>query len=241
MICYFVELRSRFKMENMNLKDYKLTTVDDTAYYIPNFITEDQETYIMEKVNHVPKPKWCQLKNRRVQNWGGTPHAKGLIPEKIPDWLKRFIDQVDRLQVFPSINKPNHVLINEYLSGQGIMPHLDGSLFFPTVSTINCGSHTVLNFYKSLKDEAVISSEKVYSLLLERRSLLILQDKMYTEYMHGIEEITNDIIDNKISNITFFGSNYQNGIPLTRNKRISLTIRNVPRVFKLNLNSIIKK
>lgn len=64
---------------------------------------------------------------------------------------------------------------------------------------------------------------------------------MYTEYMHGIEEITNDIIDDKISNIKLFGSNYQNGITLTRNKRISLTIRNVPRVFKLNLNSIMKK
>jgi len=64
---------------------------------------------------------------------------------------------------------------------------------------------------------------------------------MYTEYMHGIEEITNDIIDNNISNITYCGSNYQKGISLTRNKRISLTIRNVPKVFKLNLNSIFKK
>ncbi|XP_025200089.1 alpha-ketoglutarate-dependent dioxygenase alkB homolog 6 [Melanaphis sacchari] len=227
-------------MEIINLKDYKLNTVDDTAYYIPNFITKDQETYIIEKVNNAPKPKWCQLKNRRVQNWGGVPHTKGLIPETIPDWLKGFVNQVDSLQVFPSTNKPNHVLINEYLSGQGIMPHLDGSLFFPTVTTINCGSHTVLNFYKSLEDNVVVSSEKVYSLLLERRSLLVLQDKMYTEYMHGIEEITNDIIDDKISNITFCGSNYQNGIQLTRNKRISLTIRNVPKVFKLNLNKMIK-
>jgi len=64
---------------------------------------------------------------------------------------------------------------------------------------------------------------------------------MYTEYMHGIEEITNDIIDDKISNISFCGSNIQNGIPLTRNKRISLTIRNVPRVSKLNLNSLVIK
>lgn len=64
---------------------------------------------------------------------------------------------------------------------------------------------------------------------------------MYTEYMHGIEEVTNDIIDDKISNITFCGSNIQNGIALTRNKRISLTIRNVPRVSKLNLNSLVIK
>ncbi|CAI6364144.1 unnamed protein product [Macrosiphum euphorbiae] len=229
-------------MDNIDLEDNKLTLVDDAAYYIPNFITEEQETYIMDKVNSAPKPKWCQLKNRRLQNWGGIPHAKGLIPETIPDWLQGFVDRVESLQVFPRTNRPNHVLINEYLSGQGIMPHLDGSLFFPTISTINCGSHTVLNFYKPLKtDIEVVSSEKVYSLLLQRRSLLILKDKMYTEYMHGIEEITNDIIDDKISNITFCGSNIQNGIPLTRNKRISLTIRNVPRVSKFNLNSLVIK
>ena len=45
---------------------------------------------------------------------------------------------------------PNHVLLNEYLPGQGIMPHLDGNLFFPTITTINLGSHTVLNLYHPL-------------------------------------------------------------------------------------------
>lgn len=77
--------------------------------------------------------------------------------------------------------------------------------------------------------------------MLERRSLLILKDKMYTEYMHGIEEITNDIIDDTITNITCCTPNMQNGIPLTRNKRISLTIRNVPKVSKFNLNSLVIK
>lgn len=65
-----------------------LFQVENVAYYVPNFITEEQETYLIDKVNNAPKPKWCQLKNRRLQNWGGIPHAKGLIPEKIPDVSK---------------------------------------------------------------------------------------------------------------------------------------------------------
>lgn len=59
--------------------------------------------------------------------------------------------------------------------------------------------------------------------------------------MHGIEEITTDIINDSISNLKCFGSYIQNGDSLVRSKRISLTIRNVPKVSKLNLNSLIKK
>ncbi|VVC25534.1 Oxoglutarate/iron-dependent dioxygenase,Alpha-ketoglutarate-dependent dioxygenase AlkB-like [Cinara cedri] len=229
-------------MDSIELKENKLTNVENVVYYIPNFITEQQEAYILEKVNNAPKPKWCQLKNRRLQNWGGIPHPKGLIPEKIPDWLKGFVHQVESLNVFPKTNMPNHVLVNEYLPGQGIMPHLDGSLFYPTISTINCGSHTVLNFYKLPKvEEEVESIDKAYSLLLERRSLLVLQENMYNKYMHGIDEIKNDIIDDRISNLKVCGSLINNGGSLIRNKRISLTIRNVPKVSKFNLNSLLTK
>lgn len=56
-------------------------------YYIPNFITESEESIIVDKVNTVPKPKWTQLSNRRLQNWGGIPHAKGMISEPIPQVL----------------------------------------------------------------------------------------------------------------------------------------------------------
>jgi len=86
-----------------------------------------------------------------------------------------------------------------------------------------------------------MSNKKIYSLLLERRSLLILQEKMYNDYMHGIEEITSDIIDNSITNLNYCGTLIKEGSTLARNKRISLTIRNVPKVSKFNLNSLVIK
>lgn len=85
-----------------------------------------------------------------------------------------------------------------------------------------------------------MSNKKVYSLLLERRSLLILKDKMYNDYMHGIEEIKEDVIDSSILNLKSCELNLQNESSRPRNKRISLTIRNVPKVSKLNLNSLVK-
>lgn len=64
---------------------------------------------------------------------------------------------------------------------------------------------------------------------------------MYSEYMHGIEEITNDIIDDCITNINVCGLHDKKGSSILRKKRVSLTIRNVPKVSKLNLNSLIMK
>lgn len=77
-------------------------------------------------------------------------------------------------------------------------------------------------------------------MLLERRSLLVLQENMYNNYMHGIEEIRNDIIDDSISNLNVCESHINYGSSMTRNKRISLTIRNVPKVSKFNINSLLK-
>lgn len=77
-------------------------------------------------------------------------------------------------------NTPNHVLVNEYTPGQGIMvitsctlsiqgssskcvinflchapfcqPHLDGALYHPVVTTVSIGSHTLLDFYHPISD-----------------------------------------------------------------------------------------
>jgi len=59
--------------------------IPDTAYYVPNFITEEEERQIIKCINSVPQPKWTQLSHRRLQNWGGIPHPKGMIAEEIPD------------------------------------------------------------------------------------------------------------------------------------------------------------
>lgn len=40
--------------------------------------------------------------------------------------------------------RPNHILLNEYLPGQGISPHLDGDLFYPTIATVSLGTFPAL-------------------------------------------------------------------------------------------------
>ena len=83
----------------------------------------------------------------------------------------------NQLRIFTPGKGPNHVLVNEYLPGQGIMPHTDGPLFHPTIATVTCnqhyelerellallfycfqvtlGSHTVLRLYSPIEEDGV--------------------------------------------------------------------------------------
>ncbi|RWS16246.1 alpha-ketoglutarate-dependent dioxygenase alkB 6-like protein [Dinothrombium tinctorium] len=219
------------------IDDEKL--IPATIFYLPEFIDKEQEEYLLRSVENSPKPKWTYLSNRRLQNWGGLPHRRGMIAEPLPIWLKIYCDKVSQLGVFDD-KTPNHVLVNEYLPKQGIMPHEDGSLFYPTVATINLGSHTVLNFYKKNQHEATViepdyieGSErcdrgvlrsKVFSLLLQPRSLLILKNDAYKDYMHGIEEVAEDVINDQMVNLHLV-SGAKSGDKLIRGTRVSLTIR----------------
>jgi alkylated DNA repair protein alkB family protein 6 len=45
---------------------YKVKKAPNTLYYIPNFITDEEEEYLKTQIYNVPKPKWTQLSNRYV-------------------------------------------------------------------------------------------------------------------------------------------------------------------------------
>ncbi|XP_014272536.1 alpha-ketoglutarate-dependent dioxygenase alkB homolog 6 [Halyomorpha halys] len=218
----------------MDLEKYQIRSAPPTIYYIPDFINEPEENWILDKVYTAPKPKWTQLLNRRLQNWGGLPIPNGMIVEPIPSWLKTFMDKVSDLKVFnDGILRANHVLINEYLPGQGIMPHVDGPLFYPTIATISCSSHTVLEFEKNFAPDEEKADDSKISVFLQRRSLVIVKDTMYTDYKHTIRELKEDEIDENILNSQL--SQLTLGDKLQRETRISLTIRHVPKISKIKL------
>ncbi|XP_066281726.1 alpha-ketoglutarate-dependent dioxygenase alkB homolog 6-like [Branchiostoma lanceolatum] len=235
------------KIHSEDLPRFRVQNVAPMAYYIPDFITEEEESYLLAKVYAAPKPKWTRLSNRRLQNWGGLPHPKGMVVEKLPEWLQMCADRIHSLGVFQD-KRPNHVLVNEYQQGQGIMPHEDGPLFYPTITTVNLGSHTLLDFYKPLPGgegdagsteqanvAAAASCDERYtmSFFLERRSLLILQEDLYHHFLHGIAEQSTDAITDRVRNLTSCGAAV--GDTLTRDTRVSLTIRHVPKTLKVQL------
>ncbi|KAG5844068.1 alpha-ketoglutarate-dependent dioxygenase alkB homolog 6 [Anguilla anguilla] len=208
-----------------------------SVYYFPDYITEAEEAYLLQQVYKAPKTKWTQLKGRRLQNWGGLPHPKGMLAEKLPEWLQKYAERISALDIFAG-KTANHVLVNEYNPGQGIMPHEDGPLYYPTVSTISLGSHTVLDFYhpiNSAQTDVPQTEESRYclSLLVQPRSLLVLQDEMYKHYLHGIQGVVQDTLTDRVANLSH--ATACAGDCLTRGTRVSLTIRHVPKILRAAL------
>ncbi|KAJ6578769.1 hypothetical protein DFH09DRAFT_347382 [Mycena vulgaris] len=182
----------------------------DACYYLPDFLTEDEEQYLIRKINEYPQQRWKQLANRRLQLWGGELTSKNvLITQPMPPCVETYPDIINRLKstgIFTASphGKPNHIIMNEYLPGQGIMPHEDGPAYFPVVATISLGSHSVFHYYQYKRDAVGAQPERtegrsidptpVLSILLEPRSVVISERALYSSHLHAIREIEEDMI-----------------------------------------------
>jgi alkylated DNA repair protein alkB family protein 6 len=127
------------------------------------------------------------------------------------------------------------VLINEYLPGQGIMPHKDGPAYHSVVCTVSLGASLCLDIYAT-KEDGTIEREPCGKILQEPRSLLITTDEIYRNHLHGIAEIKEDVNlgPDSISNWTLLRSpedvvdgHYERKI------RTSLTYRDTIKVSKI--------
>lgn len=226
------------------------------CYYIPDFITVDEETYLIRKIYETPQQKWKTLAKRRLQTWGGEIDRKSnvLIPSALPSFLTEYPNIISRISetgIFKDAKKSalNHVIINEYLPGQGIMPHEDGPSYYPAVATISLGSHTVMHYhqYKPSEDDSNTSTARpidptpILSLLLEPRSLIITTDQLYTTHLHAIEPLEQDEISPGGTNIANKDSItsqelkevVERGGTLQRANRVSLTCRVVEKTLSL--------
>ena len=104
---------SRAGKMHEGVEDFLLTSVPPSFYYIPDFISEAEETNLLRQIENSPTPRfvqratmsktssnrWTQLANRRLQNWGGVPHPKGMLAEPLPSWLSPLVSRVAEVEV----------------------------------------------------------------------------------------------------------------------------------------------
>ena len=150
-----------------------------------NFITALEEGELLEEIDKRP---WLSDLKRRVQHYGYKYDYKvrGKLEYlgEVPEFLK---------QINPGF-KFNQVIVNEYLPGQGISPHIDlPSVFRENIASLSLGSSCIMEF---TKDTTSIP------LILPTRSLLILRDEARYNWKHGIPDRKSNIKERRAS-VTF--------------------------------------
>jgi alkylated DNA repair protein alkB family protein 6 len=192
------------------------------VWLVPDYVDAEEEAALIAAASG-PAARWTQVSGRRLQALGGTVHeAAGLLPAPLPKWVKPLLARLQAQAGLFDGAELNHVLVNCYAAGEGIMPHQDGPLYHPAVAILSLGADTVLTFtpHPRLHDP----TPEAVSVWLPRRSLLLFADEAYTAYLHGIA--AREVDDLRCV------SNAPSGAGEVRREgtRISLTCRSVLKV-----------
>lgn len=184
--------------------------------YIRNFITEEEESYLSKNINN---QSWMNSLSRRVQHYGyeydyKSKTAKNNKVDDIPEFINFIIDRLLSLKLYKE--KPDQLIINEYESSQGIFPHIDATNSFKDVISS-------LSLLSDIGMEFILYNNKK-TIMLERRSLVVLTGDARYKWRHGIEK---RLIDKNIISLEDDGITEKIVPILKRNLRISLTFRNM--------------
>jgi alkylated DNA repair dioxygenase AlkB len=174
---------------------------------IPNFISVTGEAALLSIVDANP---WMSGLQRRVQHYGYIYDYKrrSVDPSMklgaLPDWGAVIAQRMTEEGWIGAV--PDQMIVNEYLPGQGIAPHVDCEpCFGDTVLSLSLGSDCVM-------DLTHIQSGKKAPVMLSRRSLLVMRGEARFDWQHGIAARKTDTFNRRKS---------------TRKRRVSLTFRQV--------------
>lgn len=144
------------------------------------YIDEAAEQELIATIDALP---WDMTWERRRQSFGYSYGRGGERPPPIPDWGLALAERMQREKI--SDRRFDQMLINEYLPGQGIAMHRDYEPFDRTVVSLSLLAECVMDFRR-------VADGRRESLLLPRRSLLVLTDEARYEWEHGIARRKSD-------------------------------------------------
>ena len=207
-----VEARPAFELQSPQLpsksskrKAASVVKAPDGLIIIPDFISSAEEASLLADIEVA---EWSSILSRRVQHYGWRYDYKarginrGDFLGPLPDWAasiaKRLVEKklVDEL--------PDQVIVNEYLSHQGISKHIDcRNCFRGSIVTIS-----LLETWEMVFARTTAGIEEKYRTLLPRYSATVLSGEVREKWTHEIAKKKTD-------------AGY------ARNRRVSVTFRKV--------------
>ena len=196
------------------LIDAETATAPVGLEYHPDFLDASQEDGLLV---HIDDSEWLTDLSRRVMHFGYKyDYTSRRLDEtarigSLPEWLAQLSNTVreaastEAKQLLDSHRPFEQAIINEYLPGQGIAPHIDRDCFGPLVATVSLGSAVNMDFCcDSTGDE--------YVQRLAPRSLVVLYGDARFKWRHGIAKRHSDT---------------WNGQKTKRQRRVSITFRTI--------------
>ncbi|MEO1747177.1 MAG: alpha-ketoglutarate-dependent dioxygenase AlkB [Pseudomonadota bacterium] len=177
------------------------------AIYKTDFIDAVEESALVDWLDRLV---WDESLKRRVQHFSYRYDykARTVLPEAYLGPLSRELSTIAQRLVdsghFASL--PDQVIANEYRPGHGISAHIDCvPCFDDTIVSVSLLSQCEMIFTEN-------AGSSKSSIMLERRSAIILQNEARYGWTHAIPARKSDVI---------------NGKRVPRDRRISLTFRRV--------------
>ena len=182
--------------------------------YHPDFLVASDEDRLL---THIDDSEWLTDLSRRVMHFGYKyDYTSRRLDETarigpLPEWLARLATMVreaaseEAKQLLDPHRPFEQAIINEYLPGQGIAPHIDRDCFGPIVATVSLGSPVNMDFRCD-------STGVEYVQRLEPRSLVLLYGDARAKWRHGIAKRHSDT---------------WNGQKTKRQRRVSITFRTI--------------
>jgi alkylated DNA repair dioxygenase AlkB len=174
---------------------------------VSSFVTAKEENVLLAQID---AQLWLTDLSRRVQHYGYRYDYRrhqvdlGDFIGGLPTWTHFLIDRLCTTGL--ASDAFDQLIINEYLPGQGISPHVDCMpCFGPTILSLSLGSACVMTFDP-------VSGGETIAVPLYPRDLLVMTGPARTAWRHGIPARKSDVID---------------GVRHERSRRVSLTLRTV--------------
>ena len=173
--------------------------------YVKDYLSHNQQASLIHQID---KSLWLTDLKRRVQHYGYKYDYRrrtiddSLYLGSLPDWLEALAQQIHHSGYMPA--QADQVIINEYLPGQGISPHIDCEpCFGDVIVSLSLGSSCIMDFTKDREHVSV---------MLEPGSLLVITGEARYDWKHGIAARREDVM---------------NGVRHPRGRRLSVTLRTV--------------